>query len=230
MPSPARRRTDRCERQGFRPCRRGISAPGTRRYRDVLPVRRKPRQHQMHDIVGKVVLAIGDENFGRTQRPILCRLGPRLQRADIRARLRLGPPWCPSTRPRRAFPDSLFQCRRRVLQRSTAPIVSVGLMAAHGAGIPHPSAATASMVGSPCPPNFPAPTARSSCLASGDRAFSRAPSSPLRPPASRQAVAGGERRDFRRRNARLTGSRRRSSLSPGKALPALASARRHASA
>ena len=50
------------------------------------------RQHEMHDVVGHVVVAIGDEDFGALDAiaAVAFALGAGAQRADVRAGLRLG--------------------------------------------------------------------------------------------------------------------------------------------
>jgi hypothetical protein len=63
--------------------------------RDALrPLRRarRPGEDEVDDIVGEVVLAIGDEDFLAGDQPaaVARRLGPGLERADVRARLRFG--------------------------------------------------------------------------------------------------------------------------------------------
>ena len=59
-----------------------------------VPARRvgQPRQHEMHDVVGHVVLAIGDEDLlpGDAIAAVGRTLGARAQRADVGAGLRLG--------------------------------------------------------------------------------------------------------------------------------------------
>ena len=52
----------------------------------------QPRQHQVDDVVGEVVLAVGDEDLlsGDAVAAVGGTLGPRAQRADVGARLRLG--------------------------------------------------------------------------------------------------------------------------------------------
>ena len=59
-----------------------------------VPSRRagQARQHEMDDVLGHVVLAIGDENLGAEELvgSIGLRLGPGLERAKVGARLRLG--------------------------------------------------------------------------------------------------------------------------------------------
>ena len=52
----------------------------------------QPRQHEMHDVVGHVVLAVGDEDLlpGQAIAAVAGALGPGAQRADVGARLRLG--------------------------------------------------------------------------------------------------------------------------------------------
>ena len=63
--------------------------------RDALRAGRRigqPREHEMDDVVGQVMLAIGDEDLraGDAIGAVGGALGARAQRADIRARLRLG--------------------------------------------------------------------------------------------------------------------------------------------
>ena len=50
------------------------------------------RQHEMHDVVGEIVLAVGDEDFlaGDAVGAVACALGAGADRGEIRARLRLG--------------------------------------------------------------------------------------------------------------------------------------------
>ena len=52
----------------------------------------QPRQHEVDDVVGEVVLAVGDEDFlpGDAVGAVGCALGLGAQRADVGARLRLG--------------------------------------------------------------------------------------------------------------------------------------------
>ena len=61
-------------------------APGARR------AVRQPRQHQVADVLGDVVVAPGDEDLlpGDRVGAVAVRLGARAHRADVRARLRLG--------------------------------------------------------------------------------------------------------------------------------------------
>src|SRR6266849_10219438 len=53
---------------------------------------RQSRQHEMHDVIGHVVIAIGDENLGAGDAiaAVGSALGAGAQRADVRSRLRLG--------------------------------------------------------------------------------------------------------------------------------------------
>ena len=68
----------------------------------------QPREHEMDDVVGQVVLAIGDEDFlaGDAIGAVAGALGARAQRADVGAGLRLGELHrAASIRRRPAFPD-----------------------------------------------------------------------------------------------------------------------------
>ncbi len=63
--------------------------------RNALGARRRigqPRQHEVDDVVGEVVFAIGNEDFraGDAIAAVACALGLGAQRADIGAGLRLG--------------------------------------------------------------------------------------------------------------------------------------------
>ena len=128
----------------------------------------QPREHEVDDVVGQIVLAVGDEDLraGDAIAAVGCPLGARAQRADIRARLRLG-------ELHRAHPfagDELREIFR--LQRVGAVLVQ-RLDRAHGqhrpdaerhrGRIPHLDAGGVERVRQPLPaPVGRAPRARSS--------------------------------------------------------------------
>ena len=93
----------------------------------------QPRQHEMDDVVGEIVLAIGDEDLLAEDAvgAVAGRLGAGAQarRGRSRPAARSGSS-CPSIRRRPAWPDSSPSVPREAClsSASTAPMVSVGPM------------------------------------------------------------------------------------------------------
>ena len=135
----------------------------------------KPRQHEVHDVLGEVVLAIGDEDLLAEEAvgAVAAPLGAGGERAEIGAGLRLR-----QVHGRGPFAgDDARQVER--LQRvacacsssaSTAPIVSSGQSEKDMQAAFHISCVAAeSAIGSPCPPT---------CSGADDAAPARRASSP----------------------------------------------------
>ena len=117
-----------------------------------------PGEHEVDDIVGEVVLAVGDEDLlaGDPVAAVAGRLGPGLERADVRARLRLGE----VHRPGPFAGDQLRQPGRLQLGRAVMPAAPRPRPASASCTSEKPMLAeprssittVARTSGSPCPP------------------------------------------------------------------------------